>query len=143
MFGLFVENSRILFVSTPHFIGEEKGSGATSPALGYAGMFDFFGELKRILISLTEVASLVQHVNSDEGQESDMETDETEIHVSWLLNMTILNCYLLLLLVLYIFYDLNLYIPSIFIGKFSPSLICHISIINDQSTICKTYVFFF
>ena len=62
-------------------VGEEKGSGATSPALGYAGMFDFFGELKRILISLTEVASLVQHVNSDEGQESDMETDETEIHV--------------------------------------------------------------
>lgn len=62
-------------------LGEEKGSGATSPALGYAGMFDFFGELKRILISLTEVASLVQHVNSEEGHESDMETDESDVYI--------------------------------------------------------------
>lgn len=65
-------------------LGDEKGSGATSPALGYAGMFDFFGELKRILISLTEVASLVQHVSSDEaGQQdnNDMDTDDNEIHV--------------------------------------------------------------
>lgn len=67
-------------------VGDEKGSGATSPALGYAGMFDFFGELKRILISLTEVASLVQHVNSDEtcqgnNDTCDMETDDTEIQV--------------------------------------------------------------
>lgn len=58
------------------YLGEEKGTAATNPGLGYAGMFDFFGELKRILVSLTEVASLVQHVPSDEDQESDMETDD-------------------------------------------------------------------
>lgn len=65
---------------------EEKGSGATSPGLGFAGMFDFFGELKRILVSLTEVASLVQHVNCDEGSASnsdqcEMETEDQEINV--------------------------------------------------------------
>lgn len=65
--------------------GEEKGTAATNPGLGYAGMFDFFGELKRILVSLTEVASLVQHVNSEDGQDSDMETDESEVHVSYVL----------------------------------------------------------
>lgn len=63
------------------YLGEEKGTAATNPGLGYAGMFDFFGELKRILVSLTEVASLVQHVNSEDGQDSDMETDESEVHI--------------------------------------------------------------
>jgi len=62
-------------VYTEH-LGEEKGTAATNPGLGYAGMFDFFGELKRILISLTEVASLVQHIPSEDGHESDMETDD-------------------------------------------------------------------
>jgi len=57
-------------------LGEEKGTAASNPGLGYAGMFDFFGELKRILVSLTEVASLVQHVPNEEDQESDMETDD-------------------------------------------------------------------
>ena len=69
------------------FLDEEQGSGATSPPMGFAGMFDFFGELKRILVSLTEVASLVQHVNCDEsnsnGENCDMETEEPEIQVSW------------------------------------------------------------
>ena len=64
---------------------EEQGSGATSPPMGFAGMFDFFGELKRILVSLTEVASLVQHVNCDESnanaESCDMETEEPEIQV--------------------------------------------------------------
>ena len=57
-------------------------------------MFDFFGELKRILVSLTEVASLVQHVNCDEGASSsssgassthndEMDTEDIEIHVSF------------------------------------------------------------
>jgi len=58
------------------YLGEEKGTAATNPGLGYAGMFDFFGELKRILVSLTEVASLVQHVPSEDGLDSDMETDD-------------------------------------------------------------------
>ena len=68
------------------FLDEEQGSGATSPPMGFAGMFDFFGELKRILVSLTEVASLVQHVNCDEsnsnGENCDMETEEPELQVS-------------------------------------------------------------
>jgi len=74
------------------FFEEEKGSGATSPPLGFAGMFDFFGELKRILVSLTEVASLVQHVNCEEGSSSsyggasstnsdEMDTEDIEINV--------------------------------------------------------------
>jgi len=49
-------------------------------------MFDFFGELKRILTSLTEVASLVQLVNCEENPTNndsyDMETEEHEIQVS-------------------------------------------------------------
>ena len=57
---------------------------SSNPGLGYAGMFDFFGELKKILVSLTEVASLVQHVNSEEGQDSDMETDESDVQVGQL-----------------------------------------------------------
>jgi len=61
------------------YLGDEKGSAATNPGLGYAGMFDFFGELKRILVSLTEVASLVQHVSGEEaGSEVDaMDTDDS------------------------------------------------------------------
>lgn len=70
--------------------GEEKGSAATNPGLGYAGMFDFFGELKRILVSLTEVASLVQHVPSEEDQESDMETDD-EFQVNFIILNTSLE----------------------------------------------------
>ena len=35
----------------------------------------FLGELKRILTSLVEVASLLQTVNAEEKEESDMETD--------------------------------------------------------------------
>lgn len=57
-------------------LGNEKGATATNPGLAYAGMFDFFGELKRILVSLTEVASLIQYVPSEEENESDMETDD-------------------------------------------------------------------
>ena len=62
--------------------GGESGNAASNPGIGYAGMFDFFGELKRILVSLTEVASLVQHVPSEEDQESEMETDD-DLQVSF------------------------------------------------------------
>jgi len=68
-------DQQIIKTCTEH-LGEEKGTAATNPGLGYAGMFDFFGELKRILVSLTEVASLVQHVPSEEDRDSDMETDD-------------------------------------------------------------------
>ena len=49
-------------------------------------MFDFFGELKMILVSLTKVASLVQHVNCDEAGSSmdscdHMDTEDPEIQV--------------------------------------------------------------
>ena len=55
-------------------------------------MFDFFGELKRILVSLTEVASLVQHVNCDESSNAescDMETEEPEIQVSYISSLNV------------------------------------------------------
>ena len=60
--------------------------------MGFAGMFDFFGELKRILVSLTEVASLVQHVNCDESSNAescDMETEEPEIQVSYISSLNV------------------------------------------------------
>ena len=67
------------------YVGEEKGTAASTDfaGLAYAGMFDFFGELKRILVSLTDVASLVQHVSSEDGnEESDhMDTDVEEVQV--------------------------------------------------------------
>lgn len=70
------------------FLGNEKGSAAEAlPGLAYAGMFDFFGELKRILVSLTDVASLVQHVNTEDGQEEseNMDTDEEDVQIDPLL----------------------------------------------------------
>ena len=67
------------------YLGEEKGTAASADLAGqvYPGMFDFFGELKRILVSLTDVASLVQHVSSEDGnEESDhMDTDVEEVQV--------------------------------------------------------------
>ena len=67
------------------YLGEEKGTAASTDLAGlaYPGMFDFFGELKRILVSLTDVASLVQHVSSEDGnEESDhMDTDVEEVQV--------------------------------------------------------------
>ena len=54
-------------------------------------MFDFFGELKRILVSLTDVASLVQHVNTEDGQEDteNMDTDDEDVQVNM---VAILKC---------------------------------------------------
>ena len=67
------------------YLGEEKGTAASTDLAGlaYAGMFDFFGELKRILVSLTDVASLVQHVSSEDGNEESehMDTDVEEVQV--------------------------------------------------------------
>ncbi|XP_047131066.2 ubiquitin-associated domain-containing protein 1 isoform X1 [Hydra vulgaris] len=62
-------------------IGEEKGTAATNTGIGCPGMFDFFGELKKILISLTEVASLLQYVNNDEEQNSDTEAEDHDIPI--------------------------------------------------------------
>ena len=53
----------------------------TSSSFGPPGVLDFFCELKRILTSLTEVASLIQHVNSEENMENDMEGEDPEVMV--------------------------------------------------------------
>jgi len=59
---------------------EEQGQSATQ-STGTPVLFDFIAELKRILTSLVEVASLLQTVNAEDKEDSDMETDELEIEV--------------------------------------------------------------
>eukprot|EP00112_Aurelia_sp_Birch-Aquarium-sp1_P003973 Seg1450.24 transcript_id=Seg1450.24/GoldUCD/mRNA.D3Y31 product="Ubiquitin-associated domain-containing protein 1" protein_id=Seg1450.24/GoldUCD/D3Y31 len=61
-------------------LDEEHGQSATQ-STGMPVLFDFIGELKRILTSLVEVASLLQAVNSEDKDDSDMDTDEPEIEI--------------------------------------------------------------
>eukprot|EP00794_Sanderia_malayensis_P015743 gene15743-17331_t len=61
-------------------LAEEQGQSATQTS-GTSVLYDFLGELKRILTSLVEVASLLQVISTEEKDDSDMETDAPEIEV--------------------------------------------------------------